>query len=39
VLNEEATTNVQGNRNPNHPEGDWNTPKLIWDPIGPATDE
>ena len=39
VLNEEATTNSAGNRNPNHPQGDWNTNKLIWDPLGPATDE
>lgn len=39
VGNEEATTNSAGNRNPNHPQGDWNTNKLIWDPLGPATDE
>ena len=39
VLNEEATTNVQGNRNPSCEGGDWNTQKLIWDPLGPATDD
>ena len=39
VLNEEATTNSAGNRNPSHAQGDWNTNKLIWDPLGPATDE
>lgn len=39
VLNEEATTNSQGNRDPSFVGGDWNTNKLIWDPIGPATDE
>ncbi|MFM1936991.1 MAG: hypothetical protein RI990_1950 [Planctomycetota bacterium] len=39
VLNEEATTNSQGNRDPSFVGGDWNTNKLIWDPIGPATDD
>jgi len=39
VLNDEATTNVQGNRNPSCEGGDWNTQKLIWDPLGPATDD
>jgi hypothetical protein len=39
MLNDEATTNVQGNRDPNCAGGDWNTPKLVWDPLGPATDD
>lgn len=39
VLNEVATTNRQGTRNPSEPDGDWNTRKLIWDPLGPATDD
>jgi len=39
VLNTEATTNSQGSRDPSFPQGDWNTNKLIWDPIGPARDE
>ncbi|MBM4099767.1 MAG: DUF1559 domain-containing protein [Planctomycetes bacterium] len=39
MLNEEATTNSQGNRDPAFVGGDWNTPKVIWDPLGPATDE
>jgi len=34
--NEQATTNVQGSRLPATPNGDWNTNKLIWDPVGPA---
>lgn len=39
VLNTDATTNVQGSRDPSFPQGDWNTNKLVWDPIGPAIDE
>jgi prepilin-type N-terminal cleavage/methylation domain-containing protein/prepilin-type processing-associated H-X9-DG protein len=39
VLNEEATTNSAGSRDPNFPQGDWNTNKLVWDPLGPARDE
>ena len=39
VLNEEATTNSQGSRDPGFAQGDWNTAKLIWDPVGPALDE
>ncbi|HRQ76212.1 MAG TPA: DUF1559 domain-containing protein [Phycisphaerales bacterium] len=39
VLNEIATTNVQGTRDPGEPNGDWNTTTLTWDPLGPATDE
>ena len=39
VLNEEATTNSQGSRDSSYPNGDWNTSKLIWDPMGPALDD
>lgn len=39
VLNDLATTNKQGTRDPNQAGGDWNTKDLIWDPLGPATDE
>lgn len=39
VANVDATTNAQGSRDPNYPNGDWNTSALIWDPMGPATDE
>jgi prepilin-type N-terminal cleavage/methylation domain-containing protein/prepilin-type processing-associated H-X9-DG protein len=39
VLNTYATTNKQGNRDPEQPDGDWNHNDLIWDPRGPATDE
>lgn len=35
-LNEQATTNSQGSRVPTDPGGNWNTNKLIWDPVGPA---
>jgi prepilin-type processing-associated H-X9-DG protein len=35
--NDQATTNMQGSREPTTPNGDWNTNRLIWDPIGPAT--
>ncbi len=39
VDNTMATTNRQGNRDENFPDGDWNKPGiLIWDPLGPATD-
>jgi prepilin-type N-terminal cleavage/methylation domain-containing protein/prepilin-type processing-associated H-X9-DG protein len=38
VLNEEATTNSQGSRDSSYPNGDWNTSRLIWDPLGPALD-
>lgn len=34
--NEEATTNVQGSRDPATANGDWNNGKLVWDPLGPA---
>jgi hypothetical protein len=27
---------VQGTRNPSTPGGNWNTDKLVWDPMGPA---
>ena len=39
VENAKATTNAQDSRDPNTPSGDWNTAELIWDPMGPATDE
>jgi len=39
VLNTEATTNSVGSRDPSTPQGDWNTRKLVWDPLGPALDE
>ncbi len=39
VENQRATTNVQDSRDPNTPGGDWNTPELIWDPMGAASDE
>ena len=39
MLNEEATTNSQGSRDTSYTSGDWNTSKVIWDPLGPATDE
>lgn len=39
VLNKDATTNSQGSRDPSFTGGDWNTNKLVWDPMGPATDE
>jgi len=42
VLNEEATTNSRGVRCSDAgftAEDDWNTNKLVWDPLGPATDE
>lgn len=38
VLNDVATTNRQGTRDPSEPGGDWNTNYLIWDPVGPAID-
>ena len=39
VENAKATTNAQDSRDPATPGGDWNTAELIWDPMGPATDE
>ena len=36
MSNDQATTNVQGTRNPSTPGGNWNTDKLVWDPMGPA---
>ncbi len=39
VENAKATTNAQDSRDPNTPGGDWNTAELIWDPMGPATDD
>lgn len=39
ALNADVITNKQGTTNPNEPEGDWNHPTRIWDPLGPATDE
>jgi prepilin-type N-terminal cleavage/methylation domain-containing protein/prepilin-type processing-associated H-X9-DG protein len=42
MLNTEATTNSRGVRCSDAgftADDDWNTPKLVWDPIGPATDE
>ena len=36
MSNDQATTNVQGTRSPSTPDGNWNTNKLVWDPIGPA---
>ena len=38
ILNEDATINRQGTRNPSEPGGDWNTNLVIWDPLGPAID-
>ena len=38
VSNEYATTNAQGSRNPDYPDGDWNKSDLIWNPFGPAYD-
>ena len=35
---EVATTNKQGTRNPDEPNGDWNTDALTWNPLGPALD-
>ena len=34
--NDLATTNVQGTRDPDQLEGDWNKDGFIWDPLGPA---
>jgi hypothetical protein len=42
MLNTEATTNSRGVRCSDAgftADDDWNTPKLVWDPIGPATDD
>ncbi|HWB19235.1 MAG TPA: type II secretion system protein [Phycisphaerales bacterium] len=39
VLNEVATTNNHGVRDPHDPNGDWNQSKLVWDPMGPALDD
>lgn len=37
ILNDNATRSVQGSRDPAQmPPGDWNTPKMIWNPGGPA---
>ncbi len=33
-----ATTNKQGTRNPDEPDGDWNNDTLTWNPLGPALD-
>lgn len=39
AVNIDVITNIQGNTNPSHPDGDWNYPNRIWDPLGPALDE
>ncbi|MBX3354630.1 MAG: type II secretion system protein [Phycisphaeraceae bacterium] len=39
VVNLDAITNIQGNTDPNFPNGDWNHPDRIWDPLGPALDD
>ena len=36
VLNDVATRSFQGSRDPIQSGGDWNKPKLIWNPQGPA---
>lgn len=36
VLNDVATRSATGNRDPNQALGDWNKPKLIWNPQGQA---
>lgn len=36
MLNDEATTNSKGSRDPAYPNGDWNVSKIVWDPLGPA---
>ena len=36
MSNDQASTNSQGSRSPSTPDGDWNTNKLVWDPLGPA---
>ncbi|MSR69903.1 MAG: type II secretion system protein [Phycisphaerales bacterium] len=37
VLTDIATRSMQGSRDPAQPLGDWNKPKLIWNPKGQAT--
>lgn len=39
AVNADVITNAQGTQNPSEPNGDWNHPERIWDPIGPALDE
>ncbi len=39
AVNAEVITNTQGTQNPSEPNGDWNHPERIWDPLGPAIDE
>ncbi len=39
ISNLYATTNKQNTRNPSEANGDWNHSDLVWDPMGPATDE
>ena len=39
VKNADATTSIQDSRDPSQPDGDWNKPGLIWDPLGPALDD
>ncbi|MSR44558.1 MAG: prepilin-type N-terminal cleavage/methylation domain-containing protein [Phycisphaerales bacterium] len=36
ILSEIATRSAQGSRDPNQTDGDWNKPKLIWNPKGTA---
>lgn len=36
ALNDVATRSVQGSRDPAQAAGDWNTPKVIWNPAGVA---
>ncbi|MDA1007903.1 MAG: prepilin-type N-terminal cleavage/methylation domain-containing protein [Planctomycetota bacterium] len=38
VLNQLAITNAQDSTDPMTPGGDWNKSGMIWDPMGPATD-
>ncbi len=37
VLTDLATRSMQGSRDPGQPLGDWNKPKLIWNPKGTAS--
>lgn len=37
--NFDVITNSQGSTDPDTPNGDWNHPERIWDPLGPALDE
>lgn len=39
AVNADVITNTQGTTDPEQPNGDWNHPDRIWDPLGPALDE